>query len=135
KRSRSRQFFFRGLAILLPTVLTVWILIAAYQFVQGRIAAPINTGVQSLIVHFTSWPPPADSDFDNAFQHLSVGEQDAWNAVNEEMKRSRGDSYGSSEQVIQRRAWMKSQPRIVQLARYEALQQRWNSIAIGQWRV
>ncbi len=135
KRSRSRQFFFRGLAIILPTVLTVWILLAAYQFVQGRIAAPINTGIQSLVVRFTDWPPPTDADFDVAAEHLTVAQRDAWNVVNEEVRRSRGADYGPKQQVDQRRAWMKSQPEIVMLARREALAEKWNAIAIGNWRI
>jgi len=33
-----KRFFFRGLAILLPTILTVWLLIAAYNFLDRTIA-------------------------------------------------------------------------------------------------
>jgi len=36
-------FFLRGLAILLPSVLTIWIVVYAYQFVNTRIAEPINS--------------------------------------------------------------------------------------------
>lgn len=53
---RFRQFFVRGLAILLPTVLTIWILLAAYQFVSSRIAQPINYGVRELVLYGTPWP-------------------------------------------------------------------------------
>lgn len=52
----------RGLGILLPTVLTIWILIAAYGFVQYRIAAPINQGVRQAILALTPWPSVADGD-------------------------------------------------------------------------
>ncbi len=54
--SNFRKFFFRGVAILLPSVLTIWILIAAYQFVQSYIAQPINTGIKELILRTTPWP-------------------------------------------------------------------------------
>ncbi len=54
--SNFRKFFFRGLAILLPSILTVWILMAAYGFVTDRIAKPINAGVRELIVQLTPWP-------------------------------------------------------------------------------
>ena len=40
-RSNFRAFFLRGLAILLPSVLTVWIVIAAYNFIQQRITTRI----------------------------------------------------------------------------------------------
>ncbi len=44
--SDFRRFFLRGLVVLLPTVLTLWIVFAAYQFVDNRIAEPINRGVR-----------------------------------------------------------------------------------------
>ncbi len=51
-----RVRFLRGLGILLPTVLTIWILVAAYRFVNERIADPINRGVRHSVVEFTPWP-------------------------------------------------------------------------------
>ncbi len=51
-----RRFFFRGLTILLPSVLTVWILIAAYGFVQEKIANPISAGVREMVLNFSDWP-------------------------------------------------------------------------------
>ena len=51
-----RHFFFRGLAILLPTVLTIWILVAAYGFVRDRIATPINNLTAQLIIQATPFP-------------------------------------------------------------------------------
>ncbi len=56
KRSNFRRFFFRGLAILLPSILTIWILMAAYGFVQQKIAQPINTGVRESILWVSPWP-------------------------------------------------------------------------------
>ena len=60
--SNFRKFFIRGLGILLPTVLTIWILIAAYQFVQYRIAEPINQGVRELVVHLTDYPAVVEEE-------------------------------------------------------------------------
>ncbi len=51
-----RRFFLRGLAIVLPTVLTIWVLTRAYAFVDDTIAEPINQGVRNLVVHFTPYP-------------------------------------------------------------------------------
>jgi len=45
-----RTFFVRGLVILLPSVLTLWLLVKAYQFVDNSIAAPINGWVRAGIV-------------------------------------------------------------------------------------
>ncbi len=41
-----KRFFLRGLVILLPSVLTLWIVVKAYQFVDTAIAEPINRGVR-----------------------------------------------------------------------------------------
>lgn len=41
-----KRFFLRGLAVLLPSVLTLWIVFTAYRFVDTNIAEPINRGVR-----------------------------------------------------------------------------------------
>jgi len=46
-----RLFFFRGLGVLLPSVLTLWILIYAGLFVQRSVAEPINSGVRQLVIY------------------------------------------------------------------------------------
>lgn len=45
-----RTFFIRGLAILLPSVLTLWILVKAYQFVESNVAEPINAGIRQVVM-------------------------------------------------------------------------------------
>lgn len=45
-----RRFFLRGLAILLPSVLTLWIVVAAYLFIEGRVAEPINSGIRRAVL-------------------------------------------------------------------------------------
>lgn len=47
--SDFKRFFVRGLVILLPSVLTLWIVYAAYKFVDDRIAQPINRGVRIVM--------------------------------------------------------------------------------------
>lgn len=49
--SDFRRFFGKGLAILLPSVLTLWILVQAYFFVDARVAQPINRGVREAVIH------------------------------------------------------------------------------------
>ena len=44
-----RRFFGRGLAILLPSVLTLWILYQLFLFVLNNVGAPINTGIRSVV--------------------------------------------------------------------------------------
>lgn len=45
-----KRVFSRGLATILPTVLTLWIVIAAYAFVDQTIARPIADGIKSRLV-------------------------------------------------------------------------------------
>ena len=56
--SDFKRFFLRGLVIVLPTVLTLWIVVKAYQFVDSSIAEPINRGVRLAIVELApAWQP------------------------------------------------------------------------------
>ncbi len=45
-----RHFFGRGLAILLPSVLTLWLLWQAFSFLLKNVAEPINTGLRAATV-------------------------------------------------------------------------------------
>lgn len=45
-----KQFFGRGLAILLPSVLTLWLLWSAAVFVFNKVAVPINGGLRGAII-------------------------------------------------------------------------------------
>lgn len=47
KKSRP---FLRGLAVLLPSVLTLWLLVKAYQFIDSAIAEPINKGIRGAFI-------------------------------------------------------------------------------------
>lgn len=49
--SDFRRFFGKGLAILLPSVLTLWILVQAFFFVDARVAQPINRGVRAAVMY------------------------------------------------------------------------------------
>jgi uncharacterized membrane protein len=53
-----KRFFLRGLVVILPSVLTLWIVVKAYQFVDGNIAAPINNGIQTGLIQASRvWEP------------------------------------------------------------------------------
>jgi uncharacterized membrane protein len=61
-RGDFKRFFLRGLVILLPSVLTLWIVVKAYQFVDNTIAEPINRGVRITLVHTAKvWEPLRDA--------------------------------------------------------------------------
>src|SRR5882672_12559834 len=47
--SDFRRFFLRGLVVLLPSILTLWIVVKAYQFVDSAIAEPINGGLRMVM--------------------------------------------------------------------------------------
>ncbi|MCH2161255.1 MAG: DUF502 domain-containing protein [Phycisphaerales bacterium] len=56
-RTDFKRFFLRGLAVLLPSVLTLWILVKAYQFIDIAIAEPINAGIRvGLVETSLQWP-------------------------------------------------------------------------------
>ena len=46
---RFKNYFLRGLAVLLPTILTIWIFVWAYTFIQENISIYINKGLVRLI--------------------------------------------------------------------------------------
>jgi uncharacterized membrane protein len=55
-----KRFFLRGLAILLPSVLTIWIVVQLYLFVDKQVASPINAGIRAGVV----WVVPRLPDRD-----------------------------------------------------------------------
>lgn len=62
--SDFKRFFFRGLGVLLPTVLTLWLLVYAYRFLDSTIAAPINAGIRVVINQVTPYWTPFRDLFD-----------------------------------------------------------------------
>ncbi len=130
-----RPFFLRGLAILLPTVLTIWLLSVSYQFVQDRIAGPINQGVRAGIVAWSPLPAAHDEDYDEAVDSLTGGQKDAWNVRDDELRRSFGDEYTASKRIEHRRQWMRAQPEIEQSVRTAVVERWWNSYTAGTWAV
>ena len=46
---RFRNYFFRGLAVLLPSILTIWIFVFGYRFLQTNISVHVNRGLVHLI--------------------------------------------------------------------------------------
>lgn len=59
-----RRFFLRGLVVLLPSVLTLWIVVQAYRFVDNTIAQPINRGVRVAMVNAAHVWTPLQQAFD-----------------------------------------------------------------------
>ncbi|QNN21305.1 DUF502 domain-containing protein [Planctomycetales bacterium ZRK34] len=109
-RSGFQQFFLRGLGILLPTILTIWILVAVYQFVQGNIAGPINGWVKQGIVQFANVPVSND-EVQEFEQNLSAEQRAAW-----------------------RNAGLKPDW-LTREIRRSKVQHWWNTVSIGNWAV
>lgn len=60
-----RRFFLRGLATLLPTVLTIVLLVKCYEFIQENISVHITEGVIHVVLLATDdYPNPADEDYE-----------------------------------------------------------------------
>ncbi len=47
---RFRSYFVRGLAVLLPTIVTIWIFVWGYKFIHEKIGIHIKHGLQYLII-------------------------------------------------------------------------------------
>jgi len=47
--TRFRNYFLRGLAVLVPTIVTIWILVWGYRFIQDNISIYIKGGLDWLI--------------------------------------------------------------------------------------
>jgi uncharacterized membrane protein len=48
-RRRFKGYFLRGLAVLLPTILTIWLFVWGYTFIQEKISVHINRGLVYVI--------------------------------------------------------------------------------------
>ncbi|XAM00477.1 DUF502 domain-containing protein [Phycisphaeraceae bacterium D3-23] len=164
-RTTFRKFMIRGMATLLPAVLTLWLIAIAYGFMRDKIAAPINWGIQQAVIKFTDWPVAQDEDYANVWDNVLTGSQrDGWEDI-ADVQRARWQTqqeqkweklllriqpglvemdvlptpsfdYPYASQLRQDRlTWMKDQPEMVILARREQLSKQWNSVAIGKWQV
>ena len=134
-RSRTRQFFLRGLAIILPTVLTIWLVSVSYQFVANFIARPINAGVRWTTVHLSPWPDATDADFDQAFDALNKPQREMWAMQEAKLEQELGPHFPPELRITERHKWMRQQQPVNQLARQAALERWWQSIRIGRWAV
>ena len=62
--SDFKRFFVRGLVVLLPTVLTLWLVVYAYRFVYNAIAEPINRGIRWCMYELSPYWQPLRTWFD-----------------------------------------------------------------------
>lgn len=62
--SDFKKFFFRGLATLLPTVLTIVLLFKCFEFIQNNISIHITRGMIYVMVYATDQYPAIDENVD-----------------------------------------------------------------------
>ncbi len=60
---KSKRPFLRGLAVLLPSVLTLWLIVKAYQFIDSAIAEPINRGIRAGFIQIPKYFPSLAETF------------------------------------------------------------------------
>lgn len=140
--SRSSRFFIRGLATLLPAVLTLWLLVFAYGFVRDKIANPINAGIKTSVIAFTSWPEPDDDDFAEVWDKLNASDKEDWEIEREKLRSDLLElnpdlrpAVVDTQLRLKRLEWMKDRPDMIEYARRYKLDEKWNTIAIGTWHV
>jgi uncharacterized membrane protein len=63
KQKKSKRPFLRGLAVLLPSVLTLWLIVKAYQFIDSTIAEPINRGIRAAFIQVPKYFPSVADTF------------------------------------------------------------------------
>jgi uncharacterized membrane protein len=47
---RFRSYFLRGLAVLVPTIVTIWLFVWGYKFIQENISVYVNRGIVRLVM-------------------------------------------------------------------------------------
>ncbi|MEN8126374.1 MAG: DUF502 domain-containing protein [Planctomycetota bacterium] len=57
-----RLYFFRGMAALLPTILTIWIFVQCYFFIQDKVSVHINRGLAHVLVTALDWYPSVSEE-------------------------------------------------------------------------
>jgi uncharacterized membrane protein len=75
--SDFKRFFLRGLVILLPSILTLWIVVKAYQFVDSAIAEPINRSVRVAMINLAPYWSPLRDKFDPTTEEMDAARQTA----------------------------------------------------------
>jgi uncharacterized membrane protein len=74
--SDFRRFFGRGLAVLLPSILTLWLLWTAFVFVFNNVAAPINRGLRWMVIETAPFVLPSQPEKHPAWFRVSEAERE-----------------------------------------------------------
>ncbi|MBN1844668.1 MAG: DUF502 domain-containing protein [Sedimentisphaerales bacterium] len=83
-----RRFFFRGLATLLPTVLTIVLLFKCFEFIQKNISIHITRGMIYVVVYVTDKYPGISTDDQAEFRkEHDIPDETAAAELRKEMRR------------------------------------------------
>ncbi len=119
--SDFRTFFLKGLGILLPSLVTLGLLLWAFSFLRNNIAEPINAAVRQVVIF--AGPKVA-------FDVEDVEDAPAWYRVSaEELAEAAGGESEVAELTEVRRAALASRVRAESLAEY--WRSHWYLEAIG----
>ncbi len=69
---RFKSYFLRGLAVLLPTMLTLWILAWGYEFIQDNVSIHINRGLVKALVWLHSGSEEALEQYEAKLEEIFV---------------------------------------------------------------
>ena len=61
-KKRLKSYFLRGLAVLLPAIVTIWILVWGYKFIQSSIGTHINRILAWLTIAIQGGPDMVDAE-------------------------------------------------------------------------
>ena len=133
-----RRFFVRGLAIVLPTVLTITLIQVAYTFVEERIGEPINAGLREVVLRFTDWPPVTAEDFAEAYESMTVRRRNVIDQAVEAQAERAGRSVRELPAILRqtfRTEAMRSNNAAVLEARRIAFRDWWNNTTLLGWPI
>jgi uncharacterized membrane protein len=94
-----KRFFGKGLAILLPSILTLWLLWYAFAFVFNNVAVPINRGIRWGVVRAAPYVVNTDPKHQPAWFQVSEAERAEFLAL-PEGKEFRNASLAATTQEV-----------------------------------
>lgn len=131
---RFRTFFFRGLGIMLPTVLTIYLIILAYNVLARNIAEPINYGVREIVLVVSPWPPATDTDYLEATQYSDLSAT-LRSELQGQIEQWQDQGLNPEQRRVKQIEWMKLQPAWQHLARQQAVERWWSSYRVMGWQL
>ena len=117
---------------MLPTVLTIYLIIFAYNILARNIAEPINYGVREVVMLVSPWPAATDDDYLQAKEQLPASLRQQLGNLELQW---RIETQSPDERNQRELAWLKGQPEATLLARRIAVEQWWGSFRVLGWQV